>query len=166
MPRTIHIAILIVSVIAPVAIGYAQSQPPTVDDIKSSSVPTSQLDLFPASRDRANRIVVQVKVNDEGPFEFLLDTGANQSAVAIKLVRRLQLQSAPPATTKLRGVTGEATVPLADVRKLEAGALVLSNQKLAVIDATLGGLDGVLGVDGFHNKRVAVHIIEKNVTIE
>jgi hypothetical protein len=124
------------------------------------------VDLFPASRDRANRIVVQLNVNDQGPFQFLLDTGANQSAVAIKLARRLQLEPAAPASTKLHGVTGEATVPLVAVRKLEAGALVLSNQRLAVIDATLGGLDGVLGVDGFHNKRVAVHIVEKQVTIE
>ena len=138
---------------------FAQST--TIQELESpAAAPADQLLV---SRDHANRLVVQVLLNDQGPFAFLLDTGANQSAVSVALAQKLQLESASPAI--LQGVTGEATVARVKVATLEAGSLQLSNQKLAVINATLDGLDGVLGVDGFKNKRVAAHIVNNVVTI-
>lgn len=131
-----------------------------------SDLDSAAFDLLTVGRDRANRIVVQVMINDRGPFNFLLDTGANQSAVGAQLAKKLQLTLAEPPVTLLQGVTGETKVPRVKVRKLQAGALLLENLRLPVVSSTLSGLDGVLGVDGFRNKRVAAHIIDNRVTIE
>lgn len=140
----------------------AHSQSTSLEVVETDdAAPADQLVV---SRDRANRIVVQVMVNDLGPFDFLLDTGANQSAVSAAFAAKLQLETTSPA--QLHGVTGEAKVARVKVAKLEAGSLLLKNQKMAVIDATMNGLDGVLGVDGFRNKRVAAHIVNNVVTIE
>lgn len=155
----------IMAMLVPLAIcllcNAARSQSTSVEVLEpGDATPTDQLVV---SRDRANRIVVEVRINDQGPFNFLLDTGANQSAVSAAFAQRMQLDAATPAI--LQGVTGEAKVPRVKVAKLEAGSLLLRNQKMAVIDATLNGLDGVLGVDGFRNKRVAAHIVNNVVTI-
>lgn len=148
----------------------AFARTPNIEPIPSAlelpDAATEELDVFTAARDRANRIVVQVMVNDQGPFNFLLDTGANQSALGAQLARKLELELADPPMTVLQGVTGEAKVPRVKVRRLQAGALLLENLRLPVVASTLSGLDGVLGVDGFRNKRVAAHIVDNRVTIQ
>src|SRR5262245_18713027 len=114
----------------------AQSQT-TVDETTTSD--SEYVNALAIHRDQANRMVVQVMVNDQGPFNFLLDTGANQSAVTAAFAERLQLEPAAPAV--LQGVTGQAVVPRVKVATLQAGSLLLKNQKLAVVTATMKGLE-------------------------
>jgi predicted aspartyl protease len=156
--------------LALVALSYAAST--QAQDESTANKPGSavgapdQPETLKTRRDRANRLVVEVMLNDQGPFNFLLDTGANQSAISAELAQRLGLELASPPTIRLQGVTGEKITTAHKVAKLQTGSLVAKNQRLATIDATLGGLDGVLGVEGFRNKRVAAHIVRNRVTIE
>jgi hypothetical protein len=121
----------------------------------------------PTTLDRAGRIVVPVKVNGEGPFRFLLDTGANRSVVAPHMVGRLSLTALQSGESQviLSGVTGQSTVDTVTIKKIQAGGLQLDDQEVPVVHATMNGLDGVLGVDGLEDKRLRVNFLQDRVVI-
>jgi predicted aspartyl protease len=120
----------------------------------------------PTTLDRAGRIVVPVKVNGEGPFRFLLDTGANRSVVAPHMVGRLNLrQQSGEAQVLLSGVTGQSTVDTVSIKSIQAGEFKLQDLDVPVVGATMQGLDGVLGVDGLEDKRLRVNFLQDRVTI-
>jgi len=115
--------------------------------------------------DRIGRIIVPVQVNGRGPFQFLLDTGANRTVLTPRLVEALGLQTSRDNTVTLSGVTGAETVPTVLIEKVSAGDLVLENQRLPVAYALGNDVDGVLGVDGFTNRRVLVDFTHQKVEI-
>jgi predicted aspartyl protease len=90
-------------------------------------------------------VLVPVKVNGRGPYNFVLDTGASSSTVSRTLARRLHLPKTGN-TAHLRGVTGSAVVPLVTVNRWTVGGQRLHGRSLPVID--LGGDFGVGQVGG------------------
>jgi predicted aspartyl protease len=133
--------------------------------------PTSTLTITPPDfeaktrPDFTGRIIVPVRVNGRGPFQFLLDTGANRTVLTPRLVAELGLQSSRDESVTLSGVTGAQVVPTVLVDRVSAGDLVLESQRLPVAYALGNDLDGVLGVDGFANKRVLMDFVHHRVEI-
>jgi predicted aspartyl protease len=121
----------------------------------------------PTTRDQVGRIVVPVMVNDQGPFRFVLDTGANRSVLAEHMVAKLGLTlSDATMSVELSGATGEAIVRTVAIQRLQAGAVLIENTQLPVIGATMAGIDGVLGVEGLAGKRLIIDFVRDNITIE
>ncbi|HEU5159951.1 MAG TPA: retropepsin-like aspartic protease [Streptosporangiaceae bacterium] len=95
-------------------------------------------------------VLVPVKVNGRGPYDFVLDTGASSSTVSRSLVRRLRLPRTGD-TAHVRGVAGATVVPLVAVSRWTVGGQRLHGRSLPVID--LGGdfgsgrVNGLLGSD-------------------
>jgi predicted aspartyl protease len=116
--------------------------------------------------DRIGRIVASVQINGSGPFRFVLDTGANSSAVSEATAQALGLVPHDGATVSVHGVTGSATLPVVRVATLQAGELVLENQRLPVLpSAVFAGMDGILGVDALQDARIEVDFGRDRVTI-
>lgn len=117
------------------------------------------------TRDRIGRIWAPVFINDKGPFRLVLDTGASSSGVNAEVAAALgiALNESPP--TKLRGVTGTATVPTIKVDSMVMGDLVLGGKRLPIITDALGGAEGVLGNEGLHDKRVDIDFRHDRITI-
>jgi predicted aspartyl protease len=116
--------------------------------------------------DRIGRIVAPVEINGSGPFRFILDTGANRSAVSEATVRVLGLVPEDGAGISVHGVTGSATLPVVRVATLRAGELLLENQRLPVLpSAVFAGMDGILGVDALQDARIEVDFGRDRVTI-
>jgi predicted aspartyl protease len=130
-----------------------------------SAAAADALYAIPTRLDRIGRIIVPVMVNGQGPFSFVLDTGANATALTPHLARRLGLPVDEALMMMMNGVTGSAPFPTAPVNRVEAGAAVLTAQRLVVADASTVGADGVLGVDGFKDKVVLVDFIRDRVRV-
>jgi predicted aspartyl protease len=109
---------------------------------------------IPTRLDRIGRIVVPVMVNGRGPFQFILDTGANTTVLAPHLAEQIGLKVDLDQPVTMSGVTGSLSVPTAEVDRIEAGAISLEGRRLAVAQASLIGTDGVLGVDGLKDKLI------------
>ena len=133
--------------------------------------PTSAITVAPpvyeanTRPDLIGRIIVPVMVNGRGPFQFLLDTGANRTVLTPRLVAELGLHSSRDEAVTLSGVTGAQVVPTVWVDRVSAGALVLENQRLPVAYALGNDVEGILGVDGCANKRVLVDFVHHKVEI-
>jgi hypothetical protein len=95
-------------------------------------------------------VLVPVKVNGRGPYNFVLDTGASSSTVSRSLMRRLRLPRNGD-TARVRGVAGAAEVPLVTVGRWTLGGKRLHGRSLPVLDLGAdfgdGQVSGLLGSD-------------------
>lgn len=137
-----------------------------VDPGAGHSPPPSDL-LFasPTRLDHIGRIVVPVMVNGQGPFRFIVDTGASWSTVSPQLAQRLGLNPSLELPMHVNGITGTADVPSVMVHRLQAGELVLVDTRFPVVWAPLmAGADGILGVAGL-KRRISVDFQHNRVAI-
>src|SRR6202035_139238 len=115
--------------------------------------------------DQIGRILVPVMVNNQGPFLFVVDTGATRTVLTPQLVAVLGLHSVEDGGVTMTGATGSAVVLTAVVARVAAGDVVLENQQLPVAGALATGIDGILGVDALEDKRVMVDFATGKIEI-
>ena len=121
----------------------------------------------PTRRDRVGRILAPVEINGRGTFRFILDTGANRSAVSPRLVAALGMDPAAMAPVSVHGVTGTADLPVVELESLRAGEVDLGPVRAPVLDdSVFAGADGILGIVGLQQSRIRVDFKRDLVTIE
>lgn len=121
--------------------------------------PDTELDL---QSSRWEHMMAPVLINGQGPFNFLMDTGANTSCVSHKLVDRLMLANGPP--TRVHTVVGVRTHPSVMIDNLEVGARSRRAVKAPSMPI-LGPIDGVLGVDWLKGQRLVLDFDKKRLEI-
>ncbi len=120
----------------------------------------------PTTRDHIGRVVVPVMVNGQGPFRFIVDTGANHSTISPGLARELGLKPAEVPSIILDGITGTAQVSFVTIDRLQAGDLTMESTALPVVWASvMAGADGILGVAGITEKSLLIDFQRNRVTI-
>src|SRR5258707_11236717 len=116
---------------------------------------------------RGSSIVVPVYMNENGPFDFLLDTGSTITMVDPELLRSLGLDVIEDGTVAT--LAGKAAIPLAVARSVSIGPVTESKVELGVRDlAGLREMDSkIRGVLGQNVLRKADYLIDnRNRTIE
>lgn len=109
--------------------------------------------LGPTRSDRLGRVVAPILVNGQGPFRFIVDTGANRSVLSLGLAEQLGL--APHGEGEVHGVHGVSIAPLVDVHSLQYGGLALGGATMPLLQGrVLAGEAGLLGVDGMRGRRL------------
>ncbi len=122
--------------------------------------------VAPTTLDRIGRIMVPVFINQQGPYAFVIDTGASRSVVAPHVAVALGLHPDMNRLLELRGVTGAEVVPSVFVRELKAGELVLTKQTLPLVTpGVFADADGILGVDGFEGMCLSANFVRRTVAI-
>jgi hypothetical protein len=132
------------------------------------SVPDIEESLFasPTTRDHIGRVVVPVKINGQGPFRFIVDTGANHSTISPELVRLLRLRTDSGPLVTLDGITGTAQVSYVSIDRLQAGDLTIEDTTLPVVAASvMAGADGILGAAGMSQKSLLIDFQRNRVAI-
>jgi len=110
------------------------------------------------------RLTVQVRVNDFGPYQFIVDSGADTSVVGLRIARDLQLPLGTPAI--LNGMTGRKLVERVKVGRLSLGSTHISNLQLpALRESDLGG-DGIIGIDALHQQRLLLDFDKRLIKVE
>lgn len=105
--------------------------------------------------DDAGRAIALIHVNGQGPFRFIIDTGANRSVLSQGLATRLGLAQAGMGV--VHSVDGTELATLVNVESLSFGTLHLSSGETPVLDGPmLGGEHGLLGVDGMVGRLLHV----------
>ena len=152
---------------APVAAPVDTVLPEAVEPGSAAPLGSDAL-LFasPTTRDHIGRVVVPVMVNGQGPFRFIVDTGANHSTISPRLVRELGLKPAEEASIILDGITGTAKVSFVTIDRLQAGDLTMGSTDLPVVWApVMAGADGILGAAGLTEKSLQIDFQRNRVAI-
>ena len=116
------------------------------------------------TRDDVGRAVAPISINGQGPFRFVIDTGANRSVLSHALAARLGL--APSGEGVVHSIGGEEPATLVNVDSLSFGVLNLSSGDTPVLDGPmLDGEHGLLGVDGMAGRLLHVDFTNHCVEI-
>lgn len=120
----------------------------------------------PTRKDRIGRILAPVMINGQGPFRFIVDTGASYSSISPQLAQTLGLVPSADSPFLVNGITGSALVPSVPIDILQAGDLSFRSIRLPVIWApVMAGADGILGAAGLREERIMVEFNRNRVTI-
>lgn len=143
--------------------------PPTAEDIMS--LPPAYFDPTLAvggedlkAKKIETRLSVEVMVNGRGPYRFIVDSGADSSAVGLRIARDLQLPLGTPAI--LNAMTARNIVDRVKVDELTVGPATIRNVELpALREVDLGG-DGMIGIDALTQQRLMMDFEKKLIRVE
>ena len=145
---------------SPLKTGPLQTPPSAPPLVTPEPPPTVFLDT---ALDQADRMTVEVMINEQGPFNFVIDSGADRSALSAPLVQRLGLEAGP--NVMLHGVGGSAITPTAKVALMTAGDSRLKDAQLPVLEADRLGADGLLGVDILEGRSVVMDFRRRRLEV-
>jgi predicted aspartyl protease len=113
--------------------------------------------------DSAMRMTVPVTIGGHGPFQFVVDTGADRSVVSRELAKQLNLD--PGTTVTMHSMTGVAQQTTVIVPALTiAGQTTRDINAPALEGAYLGG-NGLLGIDTLKKRRIVMDFAKRQMTI-
>lgn len=116
------------------------------------------------AREVETRMTVEVHVNGKGPYQFLVDSGADTSVVGHRIARDLQLPLGTPAI--LHGMTASARVDRVLVRELSIGQSTIRDLEVpALREDHLGG-QGMLGIDALIQQRLMMDFEKEVIKVE
>lgn len=117
-----------------------------------------------AARQIETRMTVRVMLNGRGPYRFLVDSGADRSAVGSAVARQLALPQGGRVT--LRGTAGSGRVDTVKLRRLEVGRSVREDLSVPVLSEANLGAQGLLGIDALAGQRVMLDFDGKTITVQ
>ena len=157
------LACLSCAAIAAFALADASATPTATVADPAAAPPAEAAEEIGIAADGRDRMTVDAMVDGQGPYPFLIDTGAERTVISSELAQRLDLDEGRGARLhSMSGVSQVATVVIPElqvsrkpVREIHAPAL-----KRAHIGAA-----GMLGIDSLQSQRVTFDFGRHKMTI-
>src|SRR5260370_21235065 len=114
-------------------------------------------------------ILLPVRVNDRGPFDFILDTGAGTSLLSSELAK--QLETKVIGSKEGQSARGKVSVSLAKVESLAVGDTKVHDVDVGVVDLAQIGkpggakIAGDLGYNFLRNYKVVIDYPGETLTL-
>jgi predicted aspartyl protease len=158
--------------------GGAGAEPPKIGKPRPAPGPPNVLPLPPAAidealaiggdeieaRKRETRLSVEVRVNGRGPYQFVVDSGADTSVVGLRIASELELPLGTPVV--LNNMTDRNLVDRVHVAELSLGPSIIRNLQLpALRESDLGGA-GMIGIDALVRQRLMLDFEKKLIRVE
>lgn len=125
------------------AIGAQQGAPQAAD-----------VDVIAIRTDAHDRMTVPVRIADQGPFHFMIDTGSQNTVISSSLANRLALP--PRNRARLVGVAGVRDVDTVAIDGIELGKRSYFSVRAPTLAREDIGADGILGLDSLQGQRVLI----------
>jgi predicted aspartyl protease len=115
-------------------------------------------------------ILLPVHVNDRGPFEFILDTGAGTSLLSSELATELDVKVIGSKEGQSAG--GKVSVSLAKIDSMAVGETKLRDVDVGIVDLaeigkTIGAkIDGDLGYNFLKHFRITIDYLDCTIRFE
>lgn len=121
---------------------------------QNAAAQVATTDIIKTVGDGHDRLTVPVRIGKNGPYDFLIDTGAERTVLARGLAERLGL--VPNGRATLIGVAGSLAVDLVDVAEVRLGSRSFYDLSAPLLEGSHIGADGIIGLDGLRNQRVLI----------
>ena len=156
-----------------------QSQEPTQAEEATQAETRSQTPMIPRAefdetleiggeeieaRKKSSRMTVEVLINEQGPYKFIVDSGADTSVVGESLAAKLGLPDA--GTVLLHAMTESKPVDQVRVDTLQLGPTTTTDLELPVLDERDIGGDGMIGLDALAAERLMMDFDKRIVTVD
>jgi len=126
------------------------------------------LAMTPYRIEESGRIVIEARVNGEGPFDFAMDTGASISAIFDPLRDRLALEQVPGKVVIVHGAISSGRFPLLAIDRLEIGQETWLTPRIVSLPGLTdagSNIGGVLGIDFLRRFAVGFSTRERVVRL-
>jgi predicted aspartyl protease len=135
--------------------------PPLPPPVEVAALPTivEQAIAF----DRSERMTLPVYIGGEGPFAFVIDTGAERSVIARELATRLNLASAGRA--RVIGIAETVTADLFHIDQLALQSIDMGRQVVPAFAFRDLGAAGLVGIDGLEGHSIRLDFIRQRIDI-
>ncbi|MEQ8935899.1 MAG: retropepsin-like aspartic protease, partial [Amphiplicatus sp.] len=122
--------------------------------------PEKPLFSVPYRIDAGARPVIDVSINGQGPYEFILDTGSTTSALFTRALKNLGGEPSWAETAQVFGISGANARPMTTVRSVTlAGDVETGLESLVVLEEWEGppaAPDGIIGLDALSKYFILV----------
>jgi len=156
------------------------AQPPNIAKPRpvTSAVPAQVEPLPPAQFDNtlaiggddvkarrvSTRLSVDVEVNGHGPYRFVVDSGADTSAVGLHIAHDLQLPLGTPAV--LNATTSRDLVDRVKVESLRLGPSTIRDLEVPALKEEDLGDQGLIGIDALVQQRLMMDFEKRLIKVE
>lgn len=131
------------------------------------------LTVVPYDLQDSGRVLVDVRINERGPYPFALDTAASISFIRDNVRTELGLEPLPEESSIIRGVVATGEFPLVRIDRLQVGSEIWSGARIVSLPGdtdAASGIAGVLGMDflrrygvGFSTRDRVVRLYPPNL---
>jgi clan AA aspartic protease (TIGR02281 family) len=116
-------------------------------------------------------ILIEASINNQGPYSFVIDTGATMTVLSPEIARKLELDLSSDTKDTAHGAGGQMQVSLVSLKSLRIGEAEAKDLKAAVMDLTslkqiIGDFDGVIGYNFLFQFRVMIDYPQKVISFE
>lgn len=125
---------------------------------------TPAADEVATGLDRSLRMTVPVMINGQGPFDFVVDTGADRTVISEELAKQLNLPQSGTAT--LHAMGGSAKVKLVSIKTVQVSTNIAKRVEAAALPRRNVGADGLLGIDSLKNQRIVMNFQTNTMRVE
>lgn len=125
---------------------------------------TPAADEVATGLDRSLRMTVPVMINGQGPFDFVVDTGADRTVISEELAKQLNLPQSGTAT--LHAMGGSAKVKLVAIKTVQVSTNIAKRVEAAALPRRNVGADGLLGIDSLKNQRIVMNFQSNTMRVE
>lgn len=142
----------------------AQQSGPQQGDQRKVEIAPSAFEVLQLQIERYRRMTVPVTIMGEGPFRFIIDTGAQATVLSHDLADRLQLNERE--TAMLVGMNSSRSVETAVIPEVTLGSRSFPIQAAPLVEgAHIGAADGILGLDSLQNQRVLLDFQKGEISV-
>jgi predicted aspartyl protease len=113
---------------------------------------------------KRNRLFIEVAVNEQGPFRFLVDSGADRSVIGAALAEQLQLPAGD--AVRLQGMAGSAMVGTVVVDRLALGKSEVGPIRAPALAERDLGAQGLIGIDALAEQRLLLDFDARTITVQ
>lgn len=122
---------------------------------------TEVIDL---EEERNQRMTVPVMIAGSGPYDFMIDTGSQATAVTQEINTSLGLTQLGTAT--LVGMASSRPVDVVEVSSLTVGSHEVTDLESPVLFKKNVGADGIIGLDMLQDFRVLIDFRKETIAVE
>jgi predicted aspartyl protease len=141
----------------------ATAQPPAPAPAPAVVDPAAA-EVLALEQDRSRRLTVPVRIDGSGPYDFMIDTGSQATAVTREINADLGLR--PAGTAMLVGMASRRAVELVEVARLDIGSHTISGFAAPVLEREHVGADGIVGLDSLQDFRVMIDFRDHTIALE
>ncbi|HEX9946062.1 MAG TPA: retroviral-like aspartic protease family protein [Allosphingosinicella sp.] len=125
--------------------------------------PEEQETVLGTGQDRWARMTVPVTIGEHGPFDFVVDTGAERTSIAQELANDLRLGLG--ARARLHSMTEVSQIRTVLIPALEVGGRSVRGINAPALLRRHIGAEGILGVDSLQSQRVSFDFLREQMTV-
>jgi predicted aspartyl protease len=158
MRRVFPLMALLLASAAPIGAQQVTEAQPAPD-----ATPAEQLAMLVALGNAQDRMTVPVSIGDSGPYDFIIDTGAERTVISRQLASVLELEAGPDV--RVTAMTGQSIADTVIVPSLNVDTLQRTDVTAPALEGFNIGAPGMLGLDALQDRSVVIDFDKNRMAV-